>query len=215
MRIIATLKGLIEFEGWTDLGGAAARWGGEANEFTCLAHNSNTPTRRDYMLANQDALRLVRGFRVLHAEPFPVHSVLQVRITAGEPDHAPFGKKDSQSLYDALRAHCAEECAYEKATKQDKEQQRGNKEAAGQRQGSAVHTTDEAGQDETHPGPRDGDDEDMGTVGRHDEEGGDTAMDDDNKENLISTTAWNAYLTRLYDNMDKKLESSEAHLKDL
>jgi hypothetical protein len=107
LKDIGTLKDMVEGEGWADLGEAAQRWGGPACEFTCLGYNTHIPTRRDYMMVNQEALRLVRGFRVLHSEPFPVHAVLQVRLTAGEPDHTPFGKREPQSLYDALRVHCA------------------------------------------------------------------------------------------------------------
>ena len=39
---IAVLQGLIDFEGWTDLGAVASRWGQIPNEFTCVGYNAKT-----------------------------------------------------------------------------------------------------------------------------------------------------------------------------
>jgi hypothetical protein len=215
LKDISVLQCMIDFEGWTDLGHEAARWGGEPDEFTCLAYNSNKPTRRDYILANLEALRMIRGFRVLQAEPFPVHSVVQIRVTAGEPDHPPLGKKEPSSLYEALRTYCRAKmgCAAKQpdvtTPKTQEEEERGMPSRP-----LPEDQADDDMQDEAQIG-------DEGVPGRA--EAGLKVGDDDignlkqltPDEQEIATKEWNNCLEILYNHMDTKFEKKRCVLKSL
>ena len=69
LQDIPTLDGLIQNHGWIDL---LCPW------FTCIAHNSRIPSRRDYILVSPEMFSLIDGFQVLHHDWFPVHSMLQI-----------------------------------------------------------------------------------------------------------------------------------------
>ena len=60
-----------------DLGAHARIWGKTDNEHTCVAPNTNQPTRRDYVFVNQEALQLIQDFEV-------VHSILRVSFVAAK-----------------------------------------------------------------------------------------------------------------------------------
>ena len=94
---------MCQIDGWTDLGAKAHLWGGISCEHTCLGHNAKLPTRNDYIIANDHAFPLVKGFRVMHQEGFLVHSVLQVKIDAGKVVTAYEQPKKPKSIYDLLR----------------------------------------------------------------------------------------------------------------
>ena len=62
------LKMMLAQEEWLDIGQEAGRWGGNSCEHTCIGANAKRTTRRDYMIANAEAAKLIKGFRVLHHE---------------------------------------------------------------------------------------------------------------------------------------------------
>ena len=77
---IRILQDMLDDKTFTDLGAVAHIWGKPKNEHTCITPNSKTPTRRDFIFANEWGLPMVSDFNVLHQTIFPVHSVLQMSL---------------------------------------------------------------------------------------------------------------------------------------
>ncbi len=61
-----------------DIGAIASAFGGTDNDYTCRINATATCTRRDYVLANYQALKCINSFSVDHKAGFPVHSVLRI-----------------------------------------------------------------------------------------------------------------------------------------
>ena len=60
--------------------GRLLMYGGSDNDYTCVANGNSTPSIRDYVLANSDALGLVKGFVVDHDSKLLVHSVITLTL---------------------------------------------------------------------------------------------------------------------------------------
>ena len=77
---IPTAWDLITNEGWKDLGDNAHIWGGVRAEATCQAPNTNTATRRDYIIANEKMFEKVRGFEVEGDDNFATHKPIAAKL---------------------------------------------------------------------------------------------------------------------------------------
>ena len=69
---------------WLDVGDHADKWGSLKGDYTCIAKNCKTPTRRDYVFANREAYQLIEGFVVDHEAGLDVHAVLRIKINVGK-----------------------------------------------------------------------------------------------------------------------------------
>ena len=75
----SALKDILH-NSWTDVGANAHIYGKPRHEGTCLGPNAAQPTRRDYIIANTQALRMIDDFQVLPQHLFPVHSFLRISL---------------------------------------------------------------------------------------------------------------------------------------
>ena len=60
---IPSVKYRMEELAWIDLGAVAHRWGGQDEEHTCQAHGDAKSSRRDYILANAEAMPFIKNFQ--------------------------------------------------------------------------------------------------------------------------------------------------------
>ena len=67
----------------SDLGRIADRWDRQPLEPTCNQAGAKKATRIDLAFTNGLALPLIQDFKVQHADEYPTHQVLQLRINAG------------------------------------------------------------------------------------------------------------------------------------
>ena len=74
------LTAIIRDHYWTDLGAVAERWGMLKNQGTCIAPSATQATRRDYIIANPEALKLIVDFNIDHCDVLPVHQVIQIKL---------------------------------------------------------------------------------------------------------------------------------------
>ena len=77
---------LLNTANWIDLGAKANLWGGISNETTCMAPNSNKPTRRDFIFAHPDIIPAITNVTVAPPGTFAVHQTITVQFaTAIQP----------------------------------------------------------------------------------------------------------------------------------
>ena len=89
MEDLCQFNALVSDGTFVDLGARASIWGRPTHEPTCQAHNADSPTRRDYILANRSALLMVKDFNVLKdpTGTLPVHSMLRVVLHTSTLEH--------------------------------------------------------------------------------------------------------------------------------
>jgi hypothetical protein len=68
---IPFLDYLLHTACWIDLGAKADLWGGIPYETTCMAPNSNKPTRRDYIFAHPEIIPAITNVTVAPPAPLP------------------------------------------------------------------------------------------------------------------------------------------------
>ena len=118
---IPIIQHLCTREGWADLGEYAYLWGQKPNDFTCMGPNANSPTRRDYVFANQLALNTVSMFKVIHTDDFPVHDILQVHLKASSTNTTYNAIQPTADIAQIHKEHCNKAC---KNVQNKKEQQK-------------------------------------------------------------------------------------------
>ena len=77
---LQVVKDAIDDHVLYDVGAIASAFGGIDCAPTCRINATASPTRRDFVLANIQALKCIHFFRVDDDAGFPVHSVLQVKF---------------------------------------------------------------------------------------------------------------------------------------
>jgi hypothetical protein len=90
-----------------DLGERADIWNRPKGQPTCLAPNSTTPTRRDYVFANAEALQLIVDFEVRPQQHFPVHSFLRVTFRPPKGDRYFWHNFRPDNLTNSFDKFCA------------------------------------------------------------------------------------------------------------
>ena len=91
---------------YVDIGAVADTFGGKIAEPTCLAVNSDDPTRRDYPFVSDDLFPAVLKFKVVHDDEVPVHATLCVQLDFKAMPHMRREAHKPGSLYDALGEGC-------------------------------------------------------------------------------------------------------------
>lgn len=79
---IPMVQGIIDSEGWNDLGEANGIWLDSPDAATCRCPNTRPETRRDYIIANTVATPLVESFEVLRNDHFSVHQPNRILLKA-------------------------------------------------------------------------------------------------------------------------------------
>jgi hypothetical protein len=98
---------MIDHESRIDIGVQAQLWGQPKSQPTCLAPNTTIPTRRDYVIANKEALRLISGFEVIDQLDFPVHSFLKLTFTVSKVKRVINRDIRPANMTTVFDAHCA------------------------------------------------------------------------------------------------------------
>ena len=62
---LEVVQDMIEQDHWTDVGVRAHYWGGQPNETTCKSRGDASPSRIDGILANIEALTMIRKVYVI------------------------------------------------------------------------------------------------------------------------------------------------------
>ncbi len=70
-----------------DIGACASSFGGIEKDTTCKANANAKATRRDYVIANQQAKDLINTMVVDHTPAYPVHDVIRVTFKAEAPHY--------------------------------------------------------------------------------------------------------------------------------
>ena len=104
---LRALSDLLVGGGWVDLGERADIWNRPKGQPTCLAPNSSTPTRRDYVFANAEALQLIVDFEVRPQQHFPVHSFLRVTFRPPKGDRYFWHNFRPDNLTNSFDKFCA------------------------------------------------------------------------------------------------------------
>lgn len=78
---IPPLSNLFNNHGWTYTGARADTWGRTNNQPTCLAYNSHTKTRRDYIFIIANIILSITDFLVQDDGTSTVHPQLRVTLT--------------------------------------------------------------------------------------------------------------------------------------
>ena len=104
MSSLASMSGALERGVLLDVGYHANRWGQPAAEPTCRAPGAAQPTRRDYVIANPDAFRLIAGFSLDNQSELDVHSILQLKLHIPDPMVTITTIRRPKPLTDLIRA---------------------------------------------------------------------------------------------------------------
>ena len=75
---LPTLQSFLQDLHFVDVGAVADTFGRKSNEPTCLAANSDAPTRRDFVVVSADLFPAIIKFQVIPDDEIPVHSTLIV-----------------------------------------------------------------------------------------------------------------------------------------
>ena len=75
-----SLKEALATNTFIDVGAQAHQWGSPSGDYTCRAHGTHQPTRRDYVFACPLAYGMIDGFQVDHQAGLPVHDPLLLRL---------------------------------------------------------------------------------------------------------------------------------------
>ena len=95
---IPSVKNVIDEGTYTDIGAIASKFGRMECENTCRATPLCKATRKDYVIANQSALAIIKDFKVEHDTGLPTHSLLKVTFTKEVPRH----KYDAVQMPDTI-----------------------------------------------------------------------------------------------------------------
>ena len=77
---LPSLEQAIREGKYTDVGSIASNFKGVDNDTTCKASEKCKATRRDYVIANTEALSLIDTFKIDHDAHVPVHDIIQVQF---------------------------------------------------------------------------------------------------------------------------------------
>ena len=81
---LAPAEDLIENDVWIDVGAKASWWGGTENETTCQTRPQAKPSRIDGVLANSEAVPLIKSYEVIKDEMISTHSVVRLKLHRAE-----------------------------------------------------------------------------------------------------------------------------------
>ena len=103
----------VQHEQWYDLGARAHLWNGVDNEPTCIGNNTEIATRRDFIFANHQALRMVKHFGVTWDVPFPVHAELNVTLDIDSPFPTELHVNKPKSFQELIDKHLRQQLKLE------------------------------------------------------------------------------------------------------
>jgi hypothetical protein len=108
IKRLPVLNNVIASGMLVDIGATASRYGSIDCDYTCIANSSAQATRRDFVIANRRAEKLIDSFHVDHSTGLSVHAGLCIRFKADPPTDVYTAIDLPKTICDIFKQKCAQ-----------------------------------------------------------------------------------------------------------